>query len=88
MRKTLTFVLCALATTAGAQVRVQEYPIPSGHRVHDVWADAKPDGPIWISAQGSGHLGAARALGVSPTMMPAVATNLPRPTLTPTSPSP
>jgi virginiamycin B lyase len=57
MRKTLTFVLCAFAAAASAQVRVQEYPVPPGHGVHDVWADAKPDGPIWISAQGSGHLG-------------------------------
>ena len=40
-----------------AQVTVQEYKVPPGHRVHDVWADAKPDGPVWISAQGSGNLG-------------------------------
>jgi virginiamycin B lyase len=38
-------------------VRVQEYPVPPGHRVHDVWADRNPDGPVWISAQGSGNLG-------------------------------
>jgi virginiamycin B lyase len=43
--------------SARAQVTVQEYPIPRGHRVHDVWADAAPDGPVWFSAQGSGHLG-------------------------------
>ena len=42
---------------AFAQVTVQEYPVPSGHRVHDVWADATPGGPVWISAQGSGNLG-------------------------------
>src|SRR5919108_2263362 len=42
---------------AQAQVTVQEYPLPRGHRVHDVWADAAPDGPVWFSAQGSGHLG-------------------------------
>src|SRR5574339_169088 len=42
---------------AMAQVTVQEYPVPPGHRVHDVWADAKPGGPVWISAQGSGNLG-------------------------------
>ena len=42
---------------AVAQVTVQEYPVPGGHRVHDVWADAAPNGPVWISAQGSGHLG-------------------------------
>jgi virginiamycin B lyase len=40
-----------------AQVTIQEYPIPRGHRVHDVWADASPGGPVWFSAQGSGHLG-------------------------------
>ena len=57
MRKTLSFVLCAFAVTVQAQVRVQEYPVPSGHRVHDVWADKNPGGPIWISAQGSGNLG-------------------------------
>jgi virginiamycin B lyase len=49
------FILLPL--TAAAQVTVQEYPIPRGHRVHDVWADAAPDGPVWFSAQGSGHLG-------------------------------
>ena len=57
MRKTLTFVLCAIATTAGAQVRVQEYTIPAGHGIHDVWADAAPGGPVWFSAQRSGNLG-------------------------------
>ena len=57
MRQTLTFVLFLLAFPATAQVRVQEYPIPSGHRVHDVWADKNSDGPVWFSAQGSGHLG-------------------------------
>ena len=57
MRQTPILVLCLLALSAHAQVRVQEYPVPSGHRVHDVWADANPNGPIWISAQGSGNLG-------------------------------
>jgi virginiamycin B lyase len=42
---------------AAAQVSVKEYPLPGGHRVHDVWADPSPDGPVWFSAQGSGHLG-------------------------------
>jgi virginiamycin B lyase len=46
-----------LAFPALAQVSIQEYPIPRGHRVHDVWADAAPNGPVWFSAQGSGHLG-------------------------------
>jgi virginiamycin B lyase len=57
MRRTLSFVLCAFAAAAGAQVRVQEYPIPPGHGIHDVWANPAPGGPVWISAQGSGHLG-------------------------------
>jgi virginiamycin B lyase len=42
---------------AHAQVSVQEYPVPSGHGIHDVWADPAPDGPVYFSAQGSGHLG-------------------------------
>jgi virginiamycin B lyase len=50
-------LLCVLSCPALAQVSVKEYPIPGGHRVHDVWADAAPDGPVWFSAQGSGHLG-------------------------------
>ena len=49
--------LVLLPFTASAEVSVQEYSIPRGHRVHDVWADARPDGPVWFSAQGSGHLG-------------------------------
>lgn len=57
MRKALIFVLCAFASAAAGQVRVQEYTIPSGHGIHDVWADANPGGPVWFSAQGSGHLG-------------------------------
>src|SRR3954462_15857272 len=51
---------CALHTLTSlalAQVTVQEYPLPSRVGVHDVWADASPDGPVWFSAQGSGHLG-------------------------------
>jgi virginiamycin B lyase len=42
---------------AAAQVTVQEYAVPRGHRIHDVWADAAPDGPVWFSAQASGNLG-------------------------------
>jgi len=57
MLKALILVLSTVSGAASAQVRVQEYPIPSGHGVHDVWADANPGGPIWFSAQGSGHLG-------------------------------
>src|SRR2546430_10368168 len=56
-------IACLLFATAGttapasAQVAVQEYAVPRGHGIHDVWADATPNGPVWISAQGSGHLG-------------------------------
>jgi virginiamycin B lyase len=50
-------LLWLVAFPAFAQVTVQEYPIPRGHRVHDVWADPAPNGPVWFSAQGSGHLG-------------------------------
>ena len=58
MRSSLKVLFCWLfAVPALAQVTVQEYPVPSGHRVHDVWADATPGGPVWISAQGSGNLG-------------------------------
>ena len=53
----LPFLLLLLPAVAAAQVSVQEFAIPSGHRVHDVWADPAPDGPVWFSAQGSGHLG-------------------------------
>ena len=53
----LSLAFLAVAFPAFAQVTVQEYSIPGGHRVHDVWADAAPDGPVWFSAQGSGHLG-------------------------------
>ncbi len=49
-----SILFCA---SASAQVSVQEYTVPRGHGIHDVWADAAPNGPVWISAQGSGHLG-------------------------------
>jgi virginiamycin B lyase len=49
--------LFAFTSLALAQVTVQEYPLPSGVGVHDVWADAAPGGPVWFSAQRSGHLG-------------------------------
>jgi len=55
--KTVFFLLSLFSVTAVAQVKIQEYAVPPGHRVHDVWADAAPGGPVWISAQGSGHLG-------------------------------
>jgi virginiamycin B lyase len=57
MIKIILALLLILPAYLLAQVAVQEYKVPPGHRVHDVWADAKPDGPVWISAQGSGNLG-------------------------------
>jgi virginiamycin B lyase len=58
MRRLLvaSLLLC-LAAPAAAQVTVQEYPLPPRLRVHDVWADPAPDGPVWFSAQRSGQLG-------------------------------
>jgi virginiamycin B lyase len=53
----LPLFLLLFPAFAAAQVTVQEFTVPSGHRVHDVWADPAPDGPVWFSAQGSGHLG-------------------------------
>src|SRR4026208_815507 len=46
-----------IASLAHAQVTVQEYTVPRGHGIHDVWADASANGPVWFSAQGGGHLG-------------------------------
>ncbi len=57
MKQVLLLVLAGWAVSVHGEVRIQEYPVPPGHRVHDVWADANPGGPVWISAQGSGHLG-------------------------------
>src|SRR5947209_444728 len=53
----LLVVLLSLAAPALAQVSVQEYAIPRGHYVHDVWADTAPGGPVWFSAQRGGELG-------------------------------
>ena len=50
-------LLLLLPFAALAQVTVREYPVPAGHGIHDVWADRAPDGPVWFSAQASGHLG-------------------------------
>jgi virginiamycin B lyase len=50
-------VLFVIPFTCEAQVSVQEYPIPKDLRAHDVWADPAPGGPVYFSAQGSGHLG-------------------------------
>ena len=50
-------VLALAASAAGAQVTVQEYPLPPRVGAHDVWADPAPGGPVWFSAQRSGELG-------------------------------
>jgi virginiamycin B lyase len=56
MRTLLAWLAC-LPLVALGEVSIQEYPIPSGLYAHDVWADARPGGPVWFSAQRSGHLG-------------------------------
>jgi virginiamycin B lyase len=43
------------APAGEGQLRVREYPVPSGTRPHDV-APAR-DGGVWFTAQGSGQLG-------------------------------
>jgi virginiamycin B lyase len=43
--------------SAHAQVSVQEYTIPAGHGIHDVWAAGQAGSPVWFSAQRSGNLG-------------------------------
>jgi virginiamycin B lyase len=40
---------------AAADTRVSYFPVPPGGRPHDV--AAPPDGKVWYTAQGSGHLG-------------------------------
>jgi virginiamycin B lyase len=57
MKTPALLIALLIGSAAGAQVSVQEYPLPSGHFAHDVWADAQPDGPVWIAFQRSGHLG-------------------------------
>ena len=57
MKRFLLLFLLGIPLCGNAEVKIQEYPVPPGHRVHDVWADGAPDGPVWFSAQGSGHLG-------------------------------
>ena len=53
----LALTLVCLPGCVRAQVSVQEYPLPPRHFAHDVWADAHPNGPVWIAFQRSGHLG-------------------------------
>ena len=57
MLRKLLFAALLAPLLAVAQVSVQEYPIPRGLFAHDVWADAAPGGPVYFSAQRSGHLG-------------------------------
>jgi len=53
----LAALLALLPCAARAEVSVQEYPIPGSLYAHDVWADPRPGGPVYFSAQRSGHLG-------------------------------
>lgn len=57
MRSAVALLALAAACAASAQMRVQEYALPSGITAHDVWADPSPDGPVWFSGQRSGHAG-------------------------------
>lgn len=57
MKPLAALVLTLAAGTAAAQVTFQEYPLPARVGAHDVWADPAPGGPVWFSAQRSGHLG-------------------------------
>ncbi|MBV8031812.1 MAG: lyase [Betaproteobacteria bacterium] len=58
MRTALAILALVLAASAAfGEVTVQEYPIPRGLFAHDVWADPAPGGPVYFSAQRSGHLG-------------------------------
>jgi virginiamycin B lyase len=57
MRVLAALALTAAAGAAGAQVTVQEYPLPPRVGAHDVWADPAPGGPVWFSGQRSGELG-------------------------------
>jgi len=57
MKIQAALVLALAASAAGAQVTVQEYPLPARVGAHDVWADPAPGGPVWFSAQRSGELG-------------------------------
>lgn len=57
MKILAALLLASAAGAAGAQVTVQEYPLPPRVGAHDVWADPAPGGPVWFSAQRSGELG-------------------------------
>jgi virginiamycin B lyase len=57
MKILVALSLAMAASAAGAQVTVQEYPLPARVGAHDVWADPAPGGPVWFSAQRSGELG-------------------------------
>ena len=57
MKRVCVLALAMAAGAAAAQVTFQEYPLPARVGAHDVWADPAPGGPVWFSAQRSGHLG-------------------------------
>jgi virginiamycin B lyase len=50
-------LLALPAAAASAEVSIQEYPIPGSLYAHDVWADPRPGGPVYFSAQRGGQLG-------------------------------
>jgi len=55
-RLALIAAFALAAFPAPAEVQVREYPIPKGIYAHDVWADPRPDGPVYISGQRGGVL--------------------------------
>jgi len=57
MARLLLACALSLSVQAGAEVSIQEYPIPGGLYAHDVWADPAPGGPVYFSAQSGGRLG-------------------------------
>jgi virginiamycin B lyase len=52
----LPLALALAAPAAAVEVEIREYPIPKGIYAHDVWADPRPDGPVYISGQRGGVL--------------------------------
>ncbi len=57
LRHALASLAVALPFAAAAtDVEIKEYPIPKGIYAHDVWADPRPDGPVYISGQRGGVL--------------------------------
>ena len=62
MRRRVALAALALAAALplaarATEVTIREYPIPKSIYPHDVWADPRPDGPVYISGQRGGVLG-------------------------------